>query len=169
MSFVLCCSSSISCDLLSALKKSCCSVVLSQVAGISVNQREQQSWNPGRGFVGRGRRLYHTSITELPICCAAHVKYGERCLDTPSRESFPGFNLKSLSNVYQPKRAWLAPLQTLHASKHHTSRRVAFPPGMGGNGRQSHSIPGQAERSCGGNRSGRRWKGSNQLSKPIII
>jgi len=31
-----------------------------------------------RVFVGGGKRLYHTSITEFPICCV--VKYGERSL-----------------------------------------------------------------------------------------
>lgn len=66
------------------------------------------------------RREEALPCPDCPICCTVLVvKYRDRSPDMPSQQNFPSFDLKSLSNMYQPKSAQLAPLQKLDASKHH--------------------------------------------------
>lgn len=98
-------------------------------------------------LAGGGKRIFHAQT--CPSVALA-VNHRDRNLDTASQESF---DLKSLSNICQPKSAQLALLQELDASKHHEGEWEKL----------WHPWAGEK------NDPGRHWKCSNQLSKPVIF
>lgn len=92
--------------------------------------------------------------------------------DTLSREIFPGFGLRSLSNMYQPNSAQLAPLRTLHASKRHAcpARCLSAWQEWEREAKPWHPWAGEEElRGKPFRQAHATWKGTIQLSKRIII
>lgn len=123
--------------------------------GPAIKQMEWQGRIPG--VCWRGEEA--SPCPDVPICCMVlTVNTGTEAWMCHHRKT----PLALISNPYQisisPNQ--LAPLQELDASKHHAWHEREWEEELW------HPWAGEVEPL--GNHPGRHWKGSNQLSKPVI-